>query len=170
MLNPSWKTRLNQTLTRLRESDPAPRVAVVGIGHELNGDDAAGLAVACGLAARWPGMEHLRAIDAGPAPENQTGPLRAFRPALIVFVDAAQMDDPPGTVRWLDWQDVAGLSACTHILPLPVLARYLIAELGCAIALIGIQPQRNLFDTPLSPAVSQAVADVIETVAAELPS
>ena len=39
----SWRAALTLTLATL--SEPAPRVAIVGIGHELRGDDAAGLLV-----------------------------------------------------------------------------------------------------------------------------
>ena len=40
-------------------------------------------------------------MEAGPAPENFTGPLRRFRPDLVLLVDAAQMDAEPGTIGWL---------------------------------------------------------------------
>ena len=30
-----------------------------------------------------------------------TGEIRAFKPGLIVFIDAADMGEAPGTVRWI---------------------------------------------------------------------
>ena len=133
------------------------RVAVVGVGNELNGDDMAGLILARELARRVEGRDHLLVIDAGPAPENTTGLLRRFGPDLVVMVDAAQMGDPPGAVRWLAWQDTAGISASTHTLPLHMFGTYLTAELGCDLALIGIQPAQNAVDGPLSEVVGGAV-------------
>lgn len=162
MSKPSWKTKLNQKTASLWRSDSLFRVAVVGIGHELNGDDAAGIIVARELAPSLANVDRLLVIDAGPAPENVTGSLRAFRPALVLLVDAAQMNEDPGTVRWLDWQETTGLSASTHTLPLHMLALYLTTELGCEVAVIGIQPFSNLFDEPLSPVVQLAVEDVVQ--------
>ena len=136
-----------------------PRVALVGIGNELNGDDGAGVMV-----ARLVGISDVQmnwlVIDAGPAPESFTGPLRKFQPDLVVFIDAAEMGEPAGMTALLEWQAMDGLSASTHSLPPTVLAKYLIHELGCQIAMIGIQPQQLELGRPLSPAVQKTVLEV----------
>ncbi len=106
----------------------------------------------------------LRIIDGGAAPENYTGALRRFRPDLVILIDAAQMDEPPGTVRWLDCDHLSGFSASTHTLPLNILAHYLQAELGCQVALIGIQPADTSFDAPLSPPLREAMSEIVETL------
>lgn len=160
-----WQARLRQAL---RSPSSAPRVAVVGVGHELNGDDAAGIAVARSLAGLPAPHNRLLVIDAGPAPENTTGLLRRFGPDLVLLVDAAQMGEPPGAIRWLDWRETDGISASTHTLPLHLLARYLVTELGCDVALLGIQPAANTLDAPLSPAVSRAVASIVADLSAAL--
>ncbi len=103
-------------------------------------------------------------IDAGSAPENSTGLLRRLRPDLVLLIDAAEMGETPGCVRYLSWQDAIGLSASTHTLPLSVLAQYLTAEFGCQVALIGIQPARTAIGEPLSPAVEQAVQVVTQGI------
>lgn len=139
-------------------------MALVGIGHELRGDDAAGMRVAQGFSERVETTANNLAwliLEGGPAPENVTGALRRFRPHLILMVDAAQMDEPAGTIRWLNPQETDGLGASTHSLPFSVLATYLTAELGCEVALIGIQPAANQLDTPLTAAVEQAVTEII---------
>ncbi len=141
------------------------RIAVVGIGSELRGDDAAGIGVARALAIRLGDLPHVRVIDAGVAPENQTGPLRRFDPALVILVDAALMGEPPGAVRWLDWRETDGLSASTHTLPPYLLGKFLAEDLGCGVALIGIQPAGNDLGAPLSAPVEAAVAEVVEALA-----
>jgi len=78
------------------------------------------------------------------------------------------MDEPPGAVRWLDWQEITGVSASTHTLPLHLLARYLMTELGCIVSLLGIQPATNALDAPLSPDVQDAVEAVAAGLAAAL--
>ncbi|HSM57923.1 MAG TPA: hydrogenase maturation peptidase HycI [Candidatus Sulfomarinibacteraceae bacterium] len=143
---------------------PAARLAVIGVGHELRGDDAAGAQVARRLAPyAW---ERLLVIDAGSAPENFSGVVRRFSPTGVLFVDVAQMDEPPGTVRWLTEDEIAGLSASTHTLPLRLLARYLQEHVNCQVYLIGIQPARDGLDDALSPEVTAAVNGVASGIRA----
>jgi len=156
-----WLKSWEHALERLKKADQPPRVAIMGIGHELNGDDAAGIVASRALQPRLADRSWLLVIDAGPAPENQTGPLRAFRPDLVLLIDAAQMNEPPGTVCWVDWQDTTGISASSHTLPLYMLAKFLTFELGCELGLLGIQPSQNEIDSPLSPVVQQAVDEVV---------
>jgi hydrogenase 3 maturation protease len=117
------------------------------------------------LAAAGPpgpaGAPTVLVLDAGPAPENQTGPLRRFAPDLVILVDAARMQAAPGTIRWLPWEATVGLPGSTHTLPASLLARYLTAELGCAVALLGIQPLDMEIGHPMSPSVAQAVSEVV---------
>jgi hydrogenase 3 maturation protease len=156
-------------------------LAILGIGHELRGDDAAGLAVVRQLGEQFVPCSVLRipyqddgrqyatrntqydclVLDGGPAPENQTGALRRFQPDLVIMVDAAQMDAPPGTVAWLDLEEIDGVSAVTHLLPLNMLARYLVHELDCAVGMIGIQPAQTEVLAELSDVVETAVGDIV---------
>jgi hydrogenase maturation protease len=138
-----------------------PRIAVVGLGHEWRGDDAAGIAVARALQAALDDEEGLLVIAAGAAPENYTGPLRRFGPDQVLFVDAAQMDETPGAIRWLSWSELDGSGPWTHALSPPALGRFLIDELGCAISLIGIQPAGSEIGASLSPEVANAVETVV---------
>jgi hydrogenase 3 maturation protease len=107
----------------------------------------------------------LLVIDAGFAPENQVGPLRAFKPDLALLVDSAEMGEQPGAVRWLDWRETDGMSASTHTLPPSLLAHYLVESVGCEVALLGIQPARDDLRAPLSAPVRQAVRAVAQALA-----
>ena len=131
----------------LADSQETPRPAIVGIGNDLRCDDGAGALIARLLRERQRSMNGSRrlvydllVIDAGQAPENITGDLRAFKPGLILFIDAADMGEAPGTVRWIAMDEIDGLSASTHRMPLSMLAQYLNLELGCDIVLLGLQP------------------------------
>lgn len=150
------------------ERGRSPRTAVVGVGHELRGDDAAGCAVARALAPVAESHSHVLVLDAGAAPENQLGPLRRFGPDLVIFVDAAQMGERAGTVRWFSPDETTGVSASTHTLPPAVIAQFLELELGCEVALIGIQPEQNALGTPVSASVQEAVELVVRELAKEL--
>jgi hydrogenase 3 maturation protease len=160
----SWRTSLIQAFKRNRASDSVPRVAVVGVGHELCGDDAAGLVVARALQTALVDDERLLVIEAGSAPENQTGRLRRFKPGLVLLIDAAQMGETPGVIRWLPWDETDGISASTHTLPFHILARYLISELGCEVALLCIQSARNTVGAPLSAEVAEAVNTIVNVL------
>lgn len=153
-----WQNSLQTIIQKLPQSEP--RLAVVGVGHELRGDDAAGVMVARYLQERIGPRDRWLVIDGGHAPENCTAPLRRFKPDLVILVDAAALNLSPGAIQLLSWQQIGGLSATTHTLPLHLLARYLIAELNCEVILIAIQPQDTSLGVPLSPLVQSAVDEV----------
>ena len=110
----------------------------VGMGQELRGDDAAGVLVADHLARLLVNQPDRLVINGGAAPENFTGPLRRFSPALVILVDAAQMGGQPGEIRWIEADQLDGFTGSTHTLPPKVLASFLKAEIGCQVELIKI--------------------------------
>jgi hydrogenase 3 maturation protease len=141
--------------------EPRPsRVAIVGVGNTMRGDDGAGILVVRALAERLKGAPDMLLIDGSTAPENFTGPLRRFRPDLVIEIDAAHLEQPPGTVAWVDWRDADGMSASTHTLPPSVLARFLTTDLGCEMLLLGIQPATLEMGCGLSPEVAVAVVQL----------
>lgn len=155
---PSWLGALRQTLNRLKQiKQDQPRIAVVGVGHELRGDDAAGMVLAQMLKSKVSEKQDTLVIPAGSAPENCTGLLRRFAPDLVLLIDAAHMDLEPGEMQWLEWQTTSGLSACTHSLPLHMFSSYLCSELNCEVALLGIQPASLSVGVDLSPCVRETV-------------
>jgi hydrogenase 3 maturation protease len=148
---------------------PRPaRVAILGVGNDMNGDDGAGVWVVRALAARMPATANALVVDGGTAPESFTGPIRRFRPELVVEVDAAHLNRPAGTLEWVDWRDADGMSASTHTLPPSVLAHFLSADIGCRVALIGIQPATLEMGRGLSPAVAAAVERLADQLSAWL--
>ncbi len=151
----------------LRIGNASARVAVLGIGNDLAGDDAVGAHVARELARRVSRPDCL-ILDTGTAPENFTGPIRRFRPDLVVMIDAADLSAEPGATAWLDWQQTDGLSGSTHTLPPSVLAQFLVGELACRLALLVIQPANLDFARALSPAVRRAADRVVEKMAVAL--
>ncbi len=166
MSNNSWQERLKAELQSLTKANRPPRVAVMGIGHELCGDDAVGMRIACRLRPLFSGNPEVLVLEAGPAPENFTGVLRHFSPDLVLLLDSALMDEAPGAIHWLNWKNTEGMSASTHTLPLHILASYLIADLNCSMGLIGIQPEQTFADAPLTPPVQAAAESVVRGLAA----
>ncbi len=95
------------------------------------------------------------------APESFTGPLRRFGAELVLLLDAAGMGEAPGAIGLLDWRNTTGFGPSSHLQPPSTLAEFLLRELGCEVALLGIQPQQLEFDAPLSPVVEAAVEEVV---------
>lgn len=158
-MSSDWLNGLKQL-----QSHKSARIAIVGIGQELRGDDAVGVMIIRKLKSVLANQRSILVIEGGQAPENQTGVLRRFAPGLVLLVDAAQMGAASGEVRLLTSDQLDGLSASTHTLPLSILAQYLKTELKCDVAVIGIQPAQMMFGGDLSPAVQLSLKGVIECI------
>lgn len=157
MLAQPWITQMKAALAQTNNAHP--RLALVGVGHELRGDDAAGIAAARSLLAL--SGENWLILDAGSAPENFTGRLRAFTPDLVVILDAAQMDESPGTIRLFNISDTQNYSPTTHTLSFDLFARYLERELKCRVTLLGIQPEQDVLGAALSSGVRHSVHAIV---------
>ena len=172
MSNSSWQKQLKLKLSspaqkkhKSKQGQSAPvRVAFLGAGSELNGDDAAGIWVARKLMASPETPAHFLVIEGGSLPENASGPLRRFKPDVVVIVDAADLAEPVGTIQWLESQNIGGMSASSHTLPLSVLGQYLETELGCRVEYLGIQPGQLDFGSDLSNEVQEAVDEIVAEV------
>lgn len=165
--NSSWKKQLKESLSRAA-LNPDPRVAVLGIGNELNGDDGAGVWLVRRLQALIPPSENVLLLDCGPAPENAANALRRFMPTLVLLLDAAEFGGSPGELRWIDPQDTSGFSASSHSLPFSMFSQYLTREFNCRVGLLGIQPSSLEFDAGLSSPVKTACAIMEKELAALL--
>ncbi len=83
------------------------QVAVVCIGNSLVADDAAGCVVYEKLKEqKLPDDVHLYHLGVGGM--NLLDLLSGERTLLVI--DAVQFGSPPGTIHWLEWQDLPGRS------------------------------------------------------------
>jgi len=143
------------------------RIALLGVGSELRGDDAAGLLVAECLRKSPPKkikQKKLKVFFGSTAPENLTGEIKKFKPACLVIVDSADMNRRPGTVKLINPDQISGISFCTHQLPLKIMTDYLAKSIGCEILIIGIQPGKIDFGAPLSREVEKSAKDISDTI------
>lgn len=150
--------------TTLRERlDQAVRIAFLGIGSELRGDDACGILVAESLKAcirKSPLSRKFKVFIGGTAPENITGEIKRFNPTHLVLIDAADLGKRAGQIRLINPEEAGGVSFCTHQLPIKIMVDYLTQSLGCTITIIGIQPKKIDFGVPVSRQVQAAVRSV----------
>jgi hydrogenase 3 maturation protease len=129
---------------------------VLGVGNELNGDDAAGLLALHDLKQIGLPPDRFLLLETGSAPENFTAPIIRFAPDWVLALDAARLGFAPGQIAWIELDEIAGASAATHGLPLAMVGRYLTAETGCQLNILGMQVAQTGFDQPVSPEVSRA--------------
>ena len=82
-------------------------VVVMGIGNPCRGDDAAGSRVAQQICSA-PGV---CVIDAQDVPENYLCQVAGQRPDTVVLIDCVDLESAPGSVAFLDEDQMAGLLA-----------------------------------------------------------
>lgn len=138
----------------------ARRIAVVGIGSDLRGDDAAGVEVIRKLRQRLKSTRVLL-IEGGVAPESFTAEIRRFMPSHILLVDATDFGAKPGEVILAEPEAITGRSISTHTMPLSLLASYLREQTGAKVSLLGIQPASAEMGAPMSEQVKKAVDGVV---------
>ncbi|MCL2343813.1 MAG: hydrogenase 3 maturation endopeptidase HyCI [Firmicutes bacterium] len=142
----------------------AKRVAVLGCGSVLAGDDAAGMRVAerlTELGAAAPRGD-VRVYCGSTAPENFSGEIKRFGPDVLLVIDAADMGLRPGGTALIPVEEITGASFSTHMLPLRILLDYLRGECGCRACLLGIQGGCMEFGNGMTPPVSAAVDTVAD--------
>lgn len=148
----------------------AAKIAVLGIGSQLLGDDAGGILAAEALrqssvsGGRIPKKPDIGIFIGGTAPENITSEIKRFGPSHIIIIDAADIGGSPGEIKLIDPEHIGGISFSTHNLPATMLIEYLKQFLKCEVIIIGIQPKSLEFGK--EPSVEMKTA--AETVASLL--
>jgi hydrogenase 3 maturation protease len=147
----------SQLKKKLKE---AKKIAFVGIGSQLRGDDAAGTVLA-ELLEKY-SNEKFKVFPAASSPENITGQIKQFKPDYIIIADAAKMDEKPGTVKLFDSNESFGQSFSTHRMPIKLFITYLQNFLNFKYLFIAIQPADDSFGNNLSEPVLSAVKTLAE--------
>jgi hydrogenase 3 maturation protease len=137
------------------------RLAIMGIGNLLRGDDAVGVEIVKQLSGRVP--SHVATFDCGTVPENFMQELESFRPTHVLMIDAANLETSPGKARLIPPEKIAGVALSTHSMPLSLLASIIQQELKAEVILLGVQPYNTAFGEGLSPALLKASKHIIES-------
>jgi len=135
----------------------ATRIAVLGIGDDLNPLDRPGIIGALLIHALE--RPNVTVFLTGTMPENYTGALKELRPSHVVMLDAADMGAPPGTVALIHPENVRGRRFSTHAMPLSLVIEYLEHEVRTKVSLVGIQPDPLIPADPVGPGLSREVMD-----------
>jgi hydrogenase 3 maturation protease len=149
----------------------ARRVAILGIGSDLRGDDVAGLLAAeqieKAIKSNPPAVE-ISVFIGGTAPENLTGQIKQYQPTHLIVIDAAQLNKEAGHIEIMEPETIGGATFCTHSLPLNVIISYLLESFKFEVIIIGIQPKSLTFGAKPSKEIRQAAkhlsAAIIESL------
>jgi hydrogenase 3 maturation protease len=116
------------------------RTVFCGVGNDLRGDDGVGLRVARDLSVQ--GLDvGVSVIICGELPENYLQDIVDLDPECVVFLDAANVGEPPGTIMIIESREIDGHTISTHRLPLSFLSRIIESRLNHVVDtfILGIQ-------------------------------
>lgn len=147
----------------------AERIAVLGIGSDLRGDDGAGMLAASRvdkIIKTLTGRAKLKVFLGATAPENLTGEIKRFKPSHLIIIDTVDFKEKPGTIIVLEPDRVGeGASFSTHNMPAKILVDYFFKSFDCKAVIIGVQPKSLEFGKPVSKDVREAVKDISDAIA-----
>jgi hydrogenase 3 maturation protease len=139
------------------------KLAIVGVGNSLRGDDFAGSFVAKRLADRLSyGACRPLVLDAENSPEDVARRVRDFGAETLVFIDTTIMGSPPGTVKLIDLQKTDYPYFSTHNVPLKLLANTM-GEVKRSF-LLGIEPKSTEFGEKMSEEVRRSCASLVNVI------
>jgi hydrogenase 3 maturation protease len=128
------------------------------VGNGMMGDDGAG--VLLGQMLQEHPLEKWRVVNGGALPENLLPLVREMDASRVLIVDAADMDLPPGSIRFIHAERLEDpFLMTTHSLPLSYLVESL-HEYVPRVDLVGIQPKIVAFGFPMSDDVRSAVEQI----------
>ncbi|WP_342765750.1 hydrogenase maturation peptidase HycI [Methanobrevibacter sp. TMH8] len=140
---------------------------MLGIGNELRGDDALGPFIINSLDSDQNNNlnnEKVTLINGGSAPENFTGLIKRENPSHILIIDAALMGSNPGTIKFVNKENIANINTSTHSMSLSFLIKYLENDMDFKFLFIGIEPLTMDLGDDLSKEVLKSLESVKDMI------
>lgn len=158
----NWQPRLRQILA---SALPTAKVAMVGVGHPMRGDDFVGSFIVKAL------MKKIRTdkavlFDAEDGIEWMISKIAECNPKHLILLDACQMNASPGEVALMPLAETNYPFFTTHAIPMKLLASKLLPSVETWI--LAIEPDRMGLNESLSPTVLAAANSISNLVAATL--
>ncbi len=137
------------------------KIALVGIGNRLRGDDGVGPEIVSRLNNR---SHNLLLFDVGEVPENYLEKIASEKSNTIVLIDAVELGASPGTIKIMESEDIKDDSLSTHKVSLDLVANYLRKRTSADVFLLGIQPANTEFGREISKSVREALEKIVTTL------
>ncbi len=136
---------------------------ILGMGNEINGDDGAGNYIAQELSSK---LKHFSVMDAGTQPDNFTKKIAEGNPSHVIFVDAATIEGPGGSLSPIPLEDIDNICFHTHYVPLKYVIQRIREKCDCKFLIIGIKPVStepgNSLTEPVRAAADKLIAAFVE--------
>ena len=129
-------TQLTDRLSKYNSN----KIAFVGLGNELRGDDLAGLVFIEALKTKTV-FNKSKFIIAGKNPENYLQEILDYNPEAVVFIDAADFWGEPGEISLLESDSLANIDFSTHAYSIKLIEKFLSLNRQMDFVYIGIQPK-----------------------------
>jgi hydrogenase maturation protease len=150
------------------------KIAVVGVGNLLMGDEGIGIEVVKRLEELpkgGPTSVGYDVIDAGTAFFDIVSELRGYD--KLIIVDAVHGGEPPGTVYRFTFEDIQGMKGCAISLHdfgvvESIQLERVVARVPEEIVFYGIEPERVQLSMELSPLIREKVEYVVRKILEEL--
>lgn len=131
-------------------------IVFVGLGNRMRGDDAVGLEL-LDKVQKSGIFSGACFLSAGINPENFLEQILSADPGLVVFLDACDFGDSPGTIRWLEKDEIETSGISTHAYSIAIVEKYLNLERKVVCRYLGIQPASTGTGEDLSPGMLQEI-------------
>lgn len=146
-----WRSNLPETIREILPSADGATL-YIGIGNSQRGDDRAGLYICELIEAK----DRIAVLHAGEYPEEAYDEALKIKPVKAVFMDAADMGLPAGTMQILYEDTISERTMTSHKMPVPLISRLIREETGADVVILGIQPACVDFDSPMSGSVRES--------------
>lgn len=146
----------------------AERIAVLGIGSDLRGDDIAGISAAEQTEKILKSKKvnpQVKFFIGATAPENLTGEIKKFQPTHLLIIDSVYSKAKPGEIIVMEPGEMENVTFFTHKLPIKIMVDYLLGFFKYSVLIIGIQPKNINVGGSISKEVGAAVKKLSETIA-----
>jgi len=157
-----WQPRLREILA---STSPSARVALIGVGHPMRGDDFVGSFIIKTL-LKDVRTDKVILFDAEDGVEWMISKIGKLNLRHLIIIDACEMNMTPGQVALIPLGETDYPFFTTHGIPLKLLTSKLLPNVESSI--LAIQPGRMGLNEKLSPAVSIAARSILNLVATTL--
>ncbi len=132
------------------------KILFAGIGNVLKSDDGAGVYISNRIISN----DNILALTVETGIENYIGKINSLGPDILVLIDCADMNLPPGSIRILDTNHIQDLTFNTHNISL----RRLTDFFNMPVYTLAIQPENIHFGENISYIVKEIADKIINRI------
>jgi hydrogenase 3 maturation protease len=132
------------------------KILFVGIGNVLKSDDGAGVYICNRIRNR----NNISSLSVEVSIENYIGKINSLKPEILILVDCADFDSPPGSCKILEPGMIQDLTFNTHNISLKKISDFF----KMPVFVLGIQPENIEFGENISYIVKKVADNIIQMI------